>query len=168
MCIGKEKYILTQNYFDAADEMFTLKFMINAYFVFVNITYLNQVCEGLWSVHAWFIEFASLSLSLSVSLCVSLSLSLSVSLCLSLSLSLCPRPEDINNQWHDRCDWLNKFYGFSHFYLLYMTLTVNKMDGHGLSNTAPHERLPKKTNVMCTEETPNSSNKMECFIYKGE
>ena len=26
------------------------------------------------------------------------------------------------------CDWLNKFYGLS---LLYMTLAVNKMDGHG-------------------------------------
>ena len=45
------------------------------------------------------------------------------------------------------CDWLNKFYGFSCFQLLYMTLTINKMDGRGLVNTAHHECLPKKTKV---------------------
>ena len=34
------------------------------------------------------------------------------------------------------------------FQLLYMTLAVYKMVGHGLINTAHHECLPKKTKVM--------------------
>ena len=29
-----------------------------------------------------------------------------------------------------------------------MTLAVNKLNGHGLSNSAHHERLPKKTKIM--------------------
>ena len=33
-------------------------------------------------------------------------------------------------------DWLNKSYGIFTFQLLYMpTLAIDKMDGHGLSNT---------------------------------
>ena len=39
------------------------------------------------------------------------------------------------------CDWLNKFYDFSAFDLLYMTLAIDKMDGHGLSNIAYYEYL---------------------------
>ena len=30
------------------------------------------------------------------------------------------------------CDWLKKFYGFSTFQLLYITLAVDRVDGHGL------------------------------------
>ena len=45
-------------------------------------------------------------------------------------------------------DWLKKFHGFSLFYLLHMTLAVQKKDGCGHINTARHERLPKKTKVM--------------------
>ena len=33
------------------------------------------------------------------------------------------------------------------FLFLYMTLDVDKLNGHGLSNTARHEHLPKKTKV---------------------
>ena len=29
-----------------------------------------------------------------------------------------------------------------------MTLAIDKMDGHGLINTARRERMPKKTKVM--------------------
>ena len=29
-----------------------------------------------------------------------------------------------------------------------MTLAIDKLNGYGLSNTACHERLPKKTKVM--------------------
>ena len=36
---------------------------------------------------------------------------------------------------------------FPCFQLLYVTLAIDKMDGHGLSNTARRERLPKKTKV---------------------
>ena len=42
------------------------------------------------------------------------------------------------------CDWLNKFYSFSASQLLYMTLVIDKMDGHGLGNTASHESLPRR------------------------
>ena len=30
------------------------------------------------------------------------------------------------------CDWLTSFIAFSFFQLLYMTLAIDKMDGHGL------------------------------------
>ena len=36
---------------------------------------------------------------------------------------------------------------FSCFQLLYMTLTIDKMDGHDLINTAHCEYQPKKTKV---------------------
>ena len=55
-----------------------------------------------------------------------------------------------------------------------MTLAVDKINGHGLSNIACCECLPKKTKVhdvvLATEDVlmPNSSNKMEHFSYKGE
>ena len=45
------------------------------------------------------------------------------------------------------CDWLNKFHGFSLLLIIYMTLVVDRMDGHDHTNTADHERLPKKTKV---------------------
>ena len=51
-----------------------------------------------------------------------------------------------------------------------MTLAIDKMDGHCLSNTV--HTSAKKTEVMryyvVTAGTPDSSNKMECFSYKGE
>ena len=37
---------------------------------------------------------------------------------------------------------------FATFQLLYMALSIDKMDGGGLSNTAHHEYLPKKIKVM--------------------
>ena len=43
-------------------------------------------------------------------------------------------------------DWLNKFYGFPHFQLLFKTLSVDKMDGRGLISTCC-ECLPKKAEV---------------------
>ena len=51
-----------------------------------------------------------------------------------------------------------------------MTLAVDKMDEHGLSNTARHECLPRRQGnaVPATEGTPNSSKKTEGFSYKGE
>ena len=60
------------------------------------------------------------------------------------------------------CDWLNKFHDFS---LLYMTLVVDKMDGHGHINTVRCERLPKKTKVTGTSY---KRTKTEHFIYKSE
>ena len=54
---------------------------------------------------------------------------------------------------------------------LYMTLAANKLNEHGLSNTAHCERLPKKTKVMgvlATERLPHSTNKSECLNYKSE
>ena len=44
------------------------------------------------------------------------------------------------------CDWLNKFYGFSDFQLLYTTLIVDKMDEYGALVT--QHVLTKKTKVM--------------------
>ena len=52
-----------------------------------------------------------------------------------------------------------------------MTLVVNKLNGCGLSNNARRERLPKKTyvgNMVLATELPGSSNKSQCFLYKGE
>ena len=43
-------------------------------------------------------------------------------------------------------DWLSKFYGT--FQLLYMRLAINKMNGHGLSNTACHACQAKKMKLM--------------------
>ena len=37
---------------------------------------------------------------------------------------------------------------FPCFQLLYMTLTVNKINGRGLISTVVHECLPKKTKVI--------------------
>ena len=48
---------------------------------------------------------------------------------------------------------LNKFYGFFAFQLFYMTLVVDEMYGHGLSNSERCESLPKKTKVMPTVAT---------------
>ena len=43
------------------------------------------------------------------------------------------------------------------------------MDEHGLSNTACHECLPKKTKVvLVNRRTTHSNNKTEHFSYKGE
>ena len=33
------------------------------------------------------------------------------------------------------------------FQFLYMTLAIEKVNGHGLSNTACHECMPKKTKI---------------------
>ena len=46
---------------------------------------------------------------------------------------------------------------------LYTTLAVDKVNGHGLSNTAHRERLFKKT-----AELPGGTNESERFNYKGE
>ena len=57
------------------------------------------------------------------------------------------------------------------FRTLYDT-AVNKLNGHGLSNTACHECVPKKTKVtwyvLATEGLPGSADKSEHFNYKGE
>ena len=55
-----------------------------------------------------------------------------------------------------------------------MTLSINKIDGCGLDNTAHHELQPRRlsycvTTYVVTEEEPpvaNSSDKTECFSYK--
>ena len=61
------------------------------------------------------------------------------------------------------------FYGYS--VSLYDT-TVNKLNKHGLSNTASLECLPKKSQIMqyyvATEGLPGSNNKSDRFNYKGE
>ena len=46
---------------------------------------------------------------------------------------------------------------------LYTTLAVDKVNGHGLSNTARHEHLPKKTVGLL-----RGTNESERFNYKGE
>ena len=57
-----------------------------------------------------------------------------------------------------------KFYSIFTFscIIIIMTIVINKMDGRGLSNTARHERLPRRN------MHPSSSNKTERFNYKGE
>ena len=63
------------------------------------------------------------------------------------------------------------FKAFSAFQLLYMTLAIDKIDRCGLSNTRRHECWPRRLYgnvVLATEETPDSSNKMELFSYKGD
>ena len=61
---------------------------------------------------------------------------------------------------------------FSVFQLLYMTLAIDKMDGHSLSNTARHKLLPRRLNfsnmVLPTEGIPDSSYKMKHLSYKDE
>ena len=51
-----------------------------------------------------------------------------------------------------------------------MTLAISKLDGHGLNKTVHDEHLQedKGNTVLVTEGTLDSSNKMECFSYKGE
>ena len=92
---------------------------------------LNQSHAGWKPVRAWFLEFAL------VHACIAMC----VSVCVCLSV-----PEGIINQWCDiDCVWLVKeVYGFSAFQLLYMALTIDKMDEHGLSNTAHCECLPRR------------------------
>ena len=43
---------------------------------------------------------------------------------------------------------------------------VDKLNEHGLSNTAHHEGLPKETKVLATEGLSSSINKLECSITK--
>ena len=57
-------------------------------------------------------------------------------------------PEDINNKSckrHTHNDWIRQLYTALPF--LYMTLAIDKLNGHGLSNTACCERLPMKAKV---------------------
>ena len=53
-----------------------------------------------------------------------------------------------------------------------MTRTISKLNRCDLSNTACCECLPKKTNVMwyyiATEGLLGSTNKSDCFNYKGD
>ena len=53
-----------------------------------------------------------------------------------------------------------------------MTLAVNKLNSHGLSNSAHRECLPKKTkithNTVLATEVPGKNNKSKCFSYKRE
>ena len=53
-----------------------------------------------------------------------------------------------------------------------MTPAINKLNGHGFSNTACCEHLPKKTKVtyvvLATEGLPGSTNKSERFHYKDD
>ena len=52
----------------------------------------------------------------------------------------------------------------------YMTLAVDKLNDHGLSNNACIMNACQRTlnNVVLATELPGSSNKLECFSYKGE
>ena len=50
--------------------------------------------------------------------------------------------------WYRPCVIANNFFGFFAFQLFYMTLVVDEMYGHGLSNSDRCESLPKKTKVM--------------------
>ena len=54
------------------------------------------------------------------------------------------------------------------FLFLYMKLTINKLNGCGLSNVVCCEHLPKNTKVrnmvLATEGLPGSSNKSK-YIY---
>ena len=69
----------------------------------------------------------------------------------------------------------NQIKQFCNFPFLYMTLAVDKLNGHGISNTSTvHcECLPKKNNnsssskgdtVLATEGLPDSTNKSEHFL----
>ena len=60
-------------------------------------------------------------------------------------------------------NWKSSFIAFP-----FLSLAINKLNGHGLSNTVCHECLPKKTKVMqyyvASEGLPDSSNELECLF----
>ena len=91
-------------------------------------------------MRAWFLEFALVHAC--IAMCVSVCVCVCVCVCLSVCLSL--RALLTSGVILTVCDWLKKFYGFSAFQLLYMALAINKMDEHGLSNTARCECLPRR------------------------
>ena len=59
---------------------------------------------------------------------------------------------------------------FSTFQLLYVTLSINKVDELGLSNTVHCNAYQEDQGnmVLATEGTLDSSHKMERFNYEGE
>ena len=91
----------------------------------LQLQFLNQVSAGLWPARAWFLEIVS---SVNVGVCV----------------CVCPPPRPLitSHVKGMRNNQIRQFYGRP---FLYTTLAVDKLNGHGLSNTARRERLPKKT-----------------------
>ena len=78
------------------------------------------------------------------------------------------RPLITSHMKGTRNNWIMKFYGY--IVSLYDT-AIDKLNRCGLSNTAGHEHLPKQSQVnavLATEGLPCSTNKSECFNYKGE
>ena len=59
------------------------------------------------------------------------------------------------------CDWLNLFYDYD-------TISFDKVDGRGYSNTACLACLAEKTKLMQSFKLLSSTNKSERFSYKGE
>ena len=60
-------------------------------------------------------------------------------------LSVCPKGINKNHVEGTCNNWLKQFYSFP---FLYMTLAINKLNGHVLNNIACQEHLSKKTKVM--------------------
>ena len=68
----------------------------------------------------------------------------SVCLCMCVCVCLSPRTLITCHMKHMHNNQIKQFYGFS---ISYMVLAIDKLNGHGLSNNACLERLPKKTEV---------------------
>ena len=83
--------------------------------------------------HAWFLEIAFVCVLVCVCLC---------------AFAL----KGNNNQWDNMVQYrlcaIASFMAFSNFQLLYMTLFIDKMEGHGLSNTVHHGLQAKKAKLM--------------------
>ena len=84
-------------------------------------------------VRLWFLKITFVHMSVCVCVCLSICLSVCVSTPKALIISVMI--------WH-YIDHVNNLTAFSTFQLLYMTLAVNEMDGHGLSKTTRYECLP--------------------------
>ena len=75
-------------------------------------------------------------------------------------MCVCVHPRGNGMIW---CDWLN-----------FVILTINNMDGHGLSNTVHCEGLTRKTEVgailmiLAIETGIKAIYQMTLFTYKGE
>ena len=76
-------------------------------------------------------------------------------------------PKGINNQWHDMVGYRQcmigktSFMAFSGFQLLYITLSIDKMDGCGLSNAAYHEGLARRLRYHGTGYRRNTKQQQQ-------
>ena len=91
----------------------------------VNFEFLNQADASLWLALTLFFE-------------ISFVLTL-VWVCVFVCVCMCIHSKGINKSGviQTMCDWLNLFYGYD-------TIAIDKVDEHGLSNTACRTFLAKR------------------------